>query len=326
MRDTIDFYESLTMHALRETFKQPLLLFVAMLVATVNTGSVLFHLYQFATILAPLERIDLSIANTLPPVAWLALSNTNNSGIGALAVTVFSGIALFFIGITAQQYLINAAHGRGATIARHKSKSIFTFQKPWVHLLYANMLYFIGLIALFLVGGMILTSLPETTTVLLNIGTAATYALLILAVFCWNVIILLSLMHIVREGSSVHEALQAAFTHVAKHPLSIFELSCLQLIVELVFALVSVAIIGITNVLAALLLTALSATGNAFLLQAGFLFMGLTIGLAVLLLAGLITSFGYHLWSKYHETSHSVSMKPVLLHLSSELKTFFVRT
>jgi hypothetical protein len=326
MRDTIDFYESLTVHALRETFKQPLLLFVAMLVATVNTGSVLFHLYQFATILAPLDRVDFSITSALPPIAWLAISNTRHSGLGALAVTVLGSVVLFFAGVTAQQYLINAAHGRGTTLARHKSNSIFTFQKPWMHLLYTNAIYFIGLIVLFLVGGTILTNLPEANTLLFSLGSAMTYALLILAAFCWNVIILLSLMHIVREGSSVHEALQASFTHVAKHPLSIFELSCLQLLAELVFTLVSVAIIGAANVLAALLLTLLSASGNAFLLQSGFLFMGFTIALGVLLLAGIITSFGYHLWSQYHKMSHSITIKPVLLHLATELKTLFSRT
>ena len=326
MRDTIDFYESLSTHALRETFKQPLLLFVAILVATVNTGSVLFHLYQFATILAPLNHLDLSIANALPPLAWLTLSNISNSSTAALAVTVLGSVALFFIGVTAQQYLINAAHGRGTSIARHTSKSIFTFQKPWMHLLYTNVIYFTGLIALFLVGGILLTCLPESQTFLFSFGSAAIYALLVLAAFCWNVIILLSLMHIVREGSSVHEALQSSFTHVAKHPLSIFELSCLQLIVELVFALASIAVIGIANILVALLLTALSATGNAFLLQTGFLFIGLTVGLGLLLLAGLITSFGYHLWAQYHKTSHSITIKPILLHLTSEFKNLFTRT
>lgn len=326
MRDTIDIYESFIQRALQATFKSPFLVVLGVLVAAVNTGSVLFHLYQFATILAPLDRASIDVVQALPLVAWLGASNLfANNSFAAIAVTVLGSVVLFLLGVSAQQYLIQQSHKTGLP-ARRKSRALFSLNSVWLHLVFINALYFLGLLLLFMGGGAFLSSIPETYAFVYSLGTVALYATLIVLAFCWNVLILLSLMHVVQEGSSVHEALQESFAHIVKNPLSVFELSLIQLVVELLFAAIFALILGAGGLLAALLVTLLSATGSPLVLQTGFIFIGATVALGLLLFAGLVTSFGYHLWSIYHNEQHSLKIKPVLHHLSLGLKSLFVRT
>lgn len=324
MRDTIDIYESFLQRALRATLHSPALIVISILVASVNTGSVLFHLYQFATILAPLNKLSVDVFQTLPAVAWIGTSNLfTQSSFGAIAITVLLSVALFLLGVAAQQYLIEQLHPRKKG-AKRKSRSLL--RATWLHLLFVNALYYLGLLALFLGGSSLLASIPQTVPFAYSFGTMLLYVILILLAFCWNALTLLSLMHIVHEGSSVHDALQASFNHLVKQPINVFELSVLQLIVEILLGFVFVAVVGVGALGASLLTTLLSATSSPFALQSGLIFIGTAIGLSLLLFAGLITSFGYHLWGLYHDEQHALSIKPVLIHFALGVKSIFTRT
>lgn len=325
MRHTIDMYESFLQRALASTFKHPRMILLGILVAAVNTGSVFFHMYQFTTIIAPFSNVPLDVFSTLPAFAWIGISNTfTSTSILAIGATVILSIFLFLAGVTAQKWLIQQAHS-SKKINTRLSKASFGLNSAWMHLLYVNVLYIIGITFAFAGGGSLLEAIPQTFPTAYTLISITIYIILTLFIFFWNVITMLSLIHIIENGMSTHDALQEAFTHVTKFPLRIAEVSILQLAIELLFGLIGVAIITCATFATSVLIALLSGTGSPFLLQGGFIFISATIILFILLFAGLITSFSYHLWTEYHKGQHHLEIKSVIVHIVSGIKSMFSR-
>lgn len=323
MRDTIDTYESFLQRALQGTFKHPRMILLGTLVATVNTGSVFFHMYQFATIIAPFEGLPVEIFSALPPIAWLGASNLfANTSLLSIAITVIMSILFFLAGTMAQKIIIEQAYS-AKPVKTRLSKAQFGLHSVWVHLLYINAIYMLGLLLAFTVGGSLLAAIPEASAIAFNLTTVALYIALILFVFLWNVMTLLTIMHIVHEGEPTSQAMQNAFTHVTKKPLQVIEVSMIQLATELLFTIFGVFIVGAGALGAGLLTTLLSVTESTLIVRTGLIFLGSLVALSLILFAGLITSFGYHLWTEYFKGQQHITIRSIMLHIGRGITSLF---
>lgn len=331
MQSYVLVYQKILTRALHATWEHRSLWILGFFAGLVQTGAVVNDLLRVTPKFAP------------GAITWSALETwwNTNTAVQTVLGTLFTGTfaqtvaivtSVSILGVLGIALILTAQHLVLTQIHRHanrkKQRSLRAVGRD-MRTLHLGRLFALNTLSRLFIAVVLLAStfiLPSLLTVAPEATIYARLGLSLITIpliFIINAIGMAAIIYVVRENTSVHQALQHATTFFAKHWLIVLEFSVLLFFINFIISLFFVAGIAL---LGTIVLTLFAFTSGVLPLVIAILALaGVAAVLLIMLTGGFMTTFNYAAWTELIEQYERLPLHPRSEHVAQQVHRAFSR-
>ncbi len=311
---SIDVYHDILKKSFQRVLQYRSLWLFGFFAAFINSGTIFYHVMQFAARVKPLDHFALDQFAENPDILtqgskylYILLEQNTVSVTAIVFIIAFFVMFMAIIGLSSQQILIKGLVRKENV---HPKEAVSDVSRMHVlQLFFVNAFLYLSLAALFGIASLLLSVLLSPASSANAFVYVGIYIFLLPVAFYVNMVGMLALIEVVRTDSDAIQAIRHATHLISKHWLAAIEMSVGLFLANLLFSIIGTAIAFIILLIAAILAIAAGTASSASIILAS---AGIIIGILVIVYSAFITAFSYQAWIIFSKRISRFGIIPVI--------------